>query len=127
MKITKSLGIWMDHSEAHLMALMGDSIETTIIESDFSHSDKEETLNRSENIMHNKENHHQAAYYKNISKIIRNYDDVVLFGPTKAKNELLNILEGDHLYENIKIEIKSAEKMTENQEHAFVKEHFKVH
>ena len=127
MKITKSLGIWMDHSEAHLMALTGDSIETTIIESNFSHQDKEETSNRSENIMHNKENHSQAEYYKNIGKIIRNYDDVLLFGPTKAKNELLNILEKDHLYENIKIEIKPADKMTENQEHAFVKEYFKVH
>lgn len=126
MKITKSLGIWMDHSEAHLMALTGNSIETTIIASNFSHQDKEETSNRSENIMHNKENHSQATFYKNIGKVIREYDDVILFGPTTAKNELVNILADDHLFENIKIEVKSAEKMSENQEHAFVKDYFKI-
>ena len=126
MKITKSLGIWMDHSEAHLMALMGDSIETTIITSDSSHHNTESTSNSNENTMHNKENHSEASYYKSIGKIIREYDDVILFGPTTAKNELANILKDDHLYENIKIEIKSSEKMSENQEHAFVKDYFKV-
>ncbi len=127
MKITKSLGIWMDHSEAHLMALTGDSIETTIITSDSSHHNTESTSNSNENIMHNKENHSAASYYKSIGKIIREYDDVILFGPTTAKNELANILKDDHLYEDIKIEIKSSEKMSENQEHAFVKDYFKVH
>ena len=126
MKITKSLGIWMDHSEAHLMTLTGDSIETTIIQSDSSSHNSESTSNSNENVMHNKENHSQATYYKNIGKIIREYDDVILFGPSTAKNELLNILKADHLFEDIKIDIKSSEKMTENQEHAFVKEYFKV-
>lgn len=127
MKNTKKVGIWMDHSVAHVMALTGDSIETSIINSDFSHSEKEESLNRSENIMHNKENHMQAEYYKNIGKIIRDYDEVILFGPTKAKNELLNILKDDHLFADIKIDLKPADKMTENQQHAFVKEYFKAH
>lgn len=126
MKITKSLGIWMDHSEAHLMALTGDSIETTIITSDSSHHNTESTSNSNENTMHNKENHSEASYYKSIGKIIREYDDVILFGPTTAKNELANILKDDHLYKDIKIEIKSSEKMSENQEHAFVKDYFKV-
>ena len=125
MKNSKNLGIWMDHSVAHLMALTGETIETTIIKSDFSHEEKEGTLNKSEHVMHNKENQHQAEFYKNISQIIKNYDDVLLFGPTKAKNELLNILEEDNLFASIKLALKSAEKMTENQEHAFVKEYFK--
>ena len=125
MKNSKNLGIWMDHSVAHLMALTGETVETTTIKSDFSHEEKEGALNRSEHVMHNKENQRQAEFYKNISKIIQNYDAVLLFGPTKAKNELLNILEEDQLCANIKIEVKSAEKMTENQQHAFVKEYFK--
>ena len=32
----------------------------------------------------------------------------------------------DPPFDNIKIEVKNADKMTENQEHAFVKEHFKI-
>lgn len=123
MKNTKSLGIWMDHTEAHLMALTGDSIETTMIGSDFT---GENTSNSSENTLHNLENHSQASFYKSIGKVIREYDEVLLFGPSTAKNELANILKDDHLFNDIKIEIKSSEKMSEHQEHAFVKEYFKV-
>jgi len=49
---------------------------------------------------------------------------VLLFGPTTAKNELANLLKDDHLFEKIKVEVRQADRMTENQEHAFVKDHF---
>ena len=124
MKTEKDLGIWMDHQDAHLMEFTIDPIETKTIESKFTHEEKEQTLGRSENLMHNKEQHEQADYYKELGEIIRNYDDVVLFGPTDAKVELLNILRKDHRFAHIKIEIKQADKMTENQKHAFVKEYF---
>jgi hypothetical protein len=74
--------------------------------------------------MHNKEQHQQSEYYKKIGEIIKDYKEVILFGPTEAKTELFNILKADHLFENIKIEIKQTDKMTENQQHAFVKNHF---
>ena len=74
--------------------------------------------------MHNKEQHEQSEYYKEIATVIRNYDDVILFGPTDAKVELVNILKADHHFVNIKIEVKETDKMTENQEHAFVSEYF---
>jgi len=51
-------------------------------------------------------------------------DSVFLFGPTDAKVELFNILEADHRFAKIKIEVKHADKMTENQQHAFVKKFF---
>jgi hypothetical protein len=74
--------------------------------------------------MHNKEQHQQAAYYKQLGEVIKGYNEVVLFGPTEAKSELFNLLRADHLFEDIKIEIKPAGKMTETEEYAFVKEHF---
>ena len=74
--------------------------------------------------MHNKEQHEQSEYYKSIGEIIKNYDDVIIFGPTDAKTELFNLLKADHRFAKIKIEIKQADKMTENQQHAFVKEYF---
>jgi len=57
---------------------------------------------------------------------MKDYDEVLLFGPTNAKNELVNILKVDHHFDEIKIEVKPADKMTENQQLAFVKEHFKI-
>jgi hypothetical protein len=47
-----------------------------------------------------------------------------LFGPTNAKTELINKLKEDHHFDEVKIEVKSADKMTENQQQAFVLEHF---
>lgn len=124
MKNTKDLGIWMDHQTAHLMEFTTDPIQTTTIDSAFTHEEKEQTLSRSENLMHNKEQHEQAAYYKELGELIRGYDEVILFGPTDAKVELFNFLRKDHRFSAIQIEIEQADKMTVNQQHAFVKAHF---
>lgn len=124
MTTAKNLGIWMDHSSAHLIEFTTDPIETKIIDSEFTHHVKEQSLGKSENLMHNKEQHQQSAYYKQLGEVIKNYEEVILFGPTNAKVELFNTLKADHLFEKIKITIKQADKMTENQEHAFVREHF---
>jgi hypothetical protein len=118
------LGIWMDHANAHLMEFSTDTIVTKTLESEFTHQQKEHSLGKSENLMHNKEQHQQAEYYKKLGEVIRNYEDVVLFGPTEAKVELLNTLRLDHRFEKIKIETRQADKMTENQQHAFVKNYF---
>ena len=75
-------------------------------------------------LLRNKEQHEEAEYYKEVGEAIRNYDNVLLFGPTEAKAELFNILRADHLFEKIKIEMKTTDKMTENQKHAFVREYF---
>ena len=124
MATTKNLGIWMDHASAHLMEFTTDSMELKTIESEFTHEDKEQSLGKSESLMHNKEQHKQSEYYKKLGETIRNYDEVILFGPTDAKVELFNILREDHRFAKIKIEIKQTDKMTENQQHAFVRDHF---
>jgi hypothetical protein len=74
MKSTKHLGIWMDHSIAHLMELTNDKIITNIIESQSKLQGEEQHLKKDKSLMH--------------------------------------------------IEAKSADKMTENQEHTFVREYF---
>lgn len=127
MSTGNKLGIWMDHSNAHLMEFTASPIESKTISSTFTQEVKEESLGRSEHIMHNKEQHKQAEYYKQLSDKIIHFDEVLLFGPTDAKAELFNILKDNHLFSNIKIDIKQADKMTENQQHAFVRDHFSRH
>jgi hypothetical protein len=120
----KKLGIWIDHSSACITDLKSDPLETTTINSNFTHEDREHTLSRSENIMHNKEKHHYSEFYRKIGDVIRNYDDVLLFGPTGAKVELYNILKLDHLFADINIEIRQTDKMSVGQQHAFIRKHF---
>ena len=114
----------MDSSSAHLTEFTADGSQTNMLESKFTDPEKDHSVGNNENQMHNKEQHHQAEYYKNLGEVIKNYDEVILFGPTNAKLELFNLLKADHHFEKIKIEIKSSDKMTENQQHAFVRNHF---
>ncbi len=125
MKKVKQLGIWMDHSNAILMDNTNSAIVQRIVVSDFTHEEKELALSKNENLMHNKEQHEQNEYYKEIGESIRNYDKVLLFGPTNAKVELLNLLKSNHRYASIEIEVKNADKMADNEKHAFVKNYFK--
>ncbi len=124
MKIKKHLGIWMDHSNAHLLDASNEQMVATTIKSAFTHQEKERTLNKGEYMMHNAEQQEQHAYYKELGDAIKKYDSILLFGPTKAKEELVNILKQDRHFEKIKIDVKHADKMTENQQHAFVRNHF---
>lgn len=124
MTASKQVGIWMDHLSANVMEFTSEPMETTTIDLPFTHQQKEQSLRRSEKLMNNKEQQEEAAYYKNLGEVIKEYDEVILFGPTDAKTELFNLLRADHHFENIKIEVKPADKMTENQQYAFVKDHF---
>ena len=120
----KKLGIYMDHSSASLIGFSSNPTETTTIESEFTHDVKTQSLSKSENIMHNKEQQQQHKFYKELGDVIKDYEEVLLFGPTDAKTELKNILKDDHHFDNIEIQIKQADKMTDNQQHAFVNQHF---
>jgi len=123
MKTQHKLGVWMDHSTACLIALSANKNNHSIT-SNFTSDTKEEALGRSETIMHNKEQQMQEAYYKEIADEILKYDHVLLFGPTNAKSELHNYLSKDLHFKDIKIDVESADKMTDNEKDAFVKKHF---
>jgi hypothetical protein len=124
--MTKStcLGIWMDHSSAHIMEYSPDSMETKSIESKFTNQEKRQSRSKGENLMHNKEQQLQNGYYLQLGDVIRSYETVLLFGPTEAKTELFNLLRADHRFEGVKLEVLTTDKMTENQQHAFVKAYF---
>jgi stalled ribosome rescue protein Dom34 len=124
MTTATNLGIWMDHSNAHLMEFTTEPLTTMIISSRFTHREKEHSIGKSEDGMHQKEQHEHQDYYKKIGEAIKNYQDVLLFGPTTAKTELFNMLKADHHFEKIRIETKDADKMTQNEQHAFVRKHF---
>ena len=115
----------MDHANANLIEFSDEPKTTTTISLDFDNQDKDQTLQRSESEMHNKQQQKQHAYYKKLSAVIKDFSEVVLFGPTNAKSELFNSLRQNHQFDSIKIEVINADKMTDNQQHEFVREYFK--
>lgn len=119
----KKVGIWMDHAVAHLIEANAPQ-KRRLIESDFTFEVKEEALSRSENLMHNKRQQMIEAYYKELATVILGYDHVLLFGPTNANLELNNYLRKDLKYKDILIDVLPADKMTDNQLFAFVRDYF---
>ncbi|MCL5129295.1 hypothetical protein [Algibacter sp. L4_22] len=125
MKTQKTLGIWMDHSTANLIDLDAKKNKPSIT-SKFSSDIKEDALNRSESLMHNKRQQMNEDFYEKIGFEILKYNQVLLFGPTNAKVELYNYLNKDLHFKDIKIDIESADNITDNEQVAFVKKHFKL-
>lgn len=123
MEDKKNLGIWMDHSSAHLFDLKSEENNKNIA-SAFNFKTKEETLNKSESGMHHKRQQLNEAFYVQIADEILNYNHVLLFGPTNAKTELKNYLKKDLHFKDIEISTEPADKMTENEKVAFVREYF---
>ena len=126
MKNFRQLGIYMDHTHAFLMELEADQIISRDIVSEWKDTDKKSYQN-----FHffgfncSEKKQLQKAYFSEISDIIRNYNQVVLFGPTDAKNELHKLLSGNHLFKEIKIEFVDTDKLSNEQMHEFVKEYYK--
>lgn len=123
MKTSKKLGIWMDHSTAHIIELKNDAIKSKIIES-VSLQGEKQNFGKDESLKHNTEQDQLSDYFKRLSNVIKGYSEVLLFGPTNAKTELYNLLKKDDHFKDIKIDIETTDNITENQIHAFVKEHF---
>jgi hypothetical protein len=124
MKKEKKLGIWMDHSIAHIIEFSDQWNELKTIESNFNYQDKVDSLAKSESLMHNKQQQLKAEFYKKLEAFILNYDAVLLFGATNAKTELLNKTQKDHRFSGIKIEVKEADKMSKIEKIHFLLDYF---
>ena len=126
MKTTKQLGIWMDHSIAHLMELKNSNIVSEIIEAEsIVPEDEDIEINwKDETSIQNKERYNLSHYFKKLINVIKDYDEVLLFGPTDAKSELFNLIDNIHHMDMIKIAIKTTDKMPEDQQLIFVREYF---
>lgn len=122
MRTHKNLGIWMDYSSADLID--PNNGKNRIIQSELSPALKEEALKKGEKHMHHKEQHLQEKYFKEIGNYILEYDHVLLFGPTNAKLEFQDYLNGETRFKQVKITVESTDKMTENKKKALVKKYF---
>lgn len=123
MKATK-LGIWMDHEHARLTEFTTDPMTTVEIKNKFSSPIRQQALSHGEQGMHQKEQHAQATFYKELAGKIKDYKEVVLFGPTGAKSELANLIKADHKLDHLVVRIADTDKMSNEQIQAFVRKYF---
>ncbi len=127
MNSSKQLGIWMDYSMAYLIELANDKIGKKTLKISPAFHGPLENLRLNESRMYNKAQNHQSNFHRELSLVINNYTEVLLFGPGEAKNELFNLLKNNQQFENVKISTQPADKLTENEQETFVKDFFKTH
>ncbi len=123
-KAIKKLGIYMDYASAQVISIEDDGKEMHIIDSGYSHAMKAESMAKGENLLHNKTQQLEQLYYKKIGEVVLQFGEVLLFGPTDAKIACQKYLQKDSHFKDIKITTASADKITPNQQRAFVKEYF---
>ena len=69
--------------------------------------------------------HRQLAYYKEICSIIKNYQQVVFFGPVNTENEIYKLLKADQHLKKIKMDFICTKEMTDFQIHEFALDYYK--
>lgn len=124
MKINKRLGIYLNYQQAHLIEFTNNPLEIKTIESDFTHEEKLETIQKGEKAMNHKEQREKLAYFKKMGEVIRHYDEVILFGPTKAKDELHNLLIADNHFSKIDLQVAKTDDITLKEQQDFVMHYF---
>jgi hypothetical protein len=121
----KQIGVWMDHSKAILIELYDHKLFSREIVLKATPLEKENVDTHEVKVHGKEQSHNQMIYFKEISDKIKNFSNVLLFGPTDAKNELLNLLKTNQNFENCKIELKTTDKMTMIEKQDLVIAYFK--
>lgn len=126
METSKKIAIYMDHFVANIIEYNNSAEAIKTIKSDFNHFEKEKILQKGESKLHNKEQDMQQDFYSKLRDELLSYNSVLLFGATNAKTELLNILQADAKFLNVEFTLKNTDKLTENQQIAFVNDCFYI-
>jgi hypothetical protein len=125
----KKIGLWIDHREAVIVALIDKGEQITRIKSDaekqirFAGGSRKDGLQTTEAVRGKKLDSNLGKYFDEIIAHIRDAELIQIFGPGDAKNELTKRLDKDGLKERI-TEVETVDNMTDNQIAAKVREHF---
>jgi len=120
------VGLWIDHRKAVIVSITENQEEIKSITSDmekhvrFSGKAKE---NSEEDIRDRRFTNHLNKYYEKVISLIRDAESILIVGPGEAKVEFKKHLENEKQIGRV-IETGTADKMTENQFAAKVREYF---
>ena len=132
----KYMGVWIDREKAFLVSIMGDKENTTFVESNVESRVRHSGGSRSrtpygpqdvssERKRDERHRHHLRDYYQRIISVLEDAHKIMIFGPGEAKTELgKEIKKSKQLSQRI-VSFEPADKMTEKQIAAKVRNAFK--
>ncbi|WP_228692834.1 hypothetical protein [Lunatimonas sp.] len=140
MERTTQLGLWVDYGQAILIGYAeGEVREFDRITSSLGKGRREEgegndstrfTPNH-EHASNNEYRKHQteqqviSEYLKQLEQELLRYKEVLIFGPGTAKEQLRNRLKDNKAFRSTWVAVENADKMTQNQLMAFVRDFFR--
>lgn len=130
----KEVGLWIDHRKTVIVTVENEVEVTREIRSNMEKHVRFASGTRSndpnnpqgstaEDVRDRQFGDHLGRYYEGIVSFIRDADSILIFGPGEAKVELENCLKREELGGRI-VGIETADKMTDNQIAAKVRDHF---
>lgn len=120
MAASKKLGIWMDHSVAYLTDFTSNTFEIKAIESKIADTFK--SINST--VIATGRNKTLNVYYNRILMEVKEYNNILLYGPSEAKMEFFDVISEDEQLMRLHIEIKETEAMSKNEQQQFIKNYF---
>jgi hypothetical protein len=121
----KQVGLWIDHSKTVIVSIVnGQEVTQEICSNIGKHVRYSEGMGTGEDVVDRKFDNHLSAFYDEVISLLHDAGSILIFGPGEAKVELKNRLEHDELGGRT-ITIETADKMTDHQIAAKVREHFK--
>ncbi len=116
MIITRSIGVWMNHSFANLIEFTSELITSVIIDSNLDKHHDELVMAHMETKGLFKQQTLQTAYLKELESALHNCKELILFGPNYSKVKLYHILKQNTLFANTRIKITHTENINAVQQ-----------
>ncbi|HRD37202.1 MAG TPA: hypothetical protein PLC65_01110 [Bacteroidia bacterium] len=135
MESKSRIAVWMNYEKAEFITHepLNEHLQTIYSEHDIMPREDGQGADGTRWGSHNSSNEYHKnqkeaeqlkRYYNTLEKLLADYDEILLFGPTKAKEEFKNILAEVKPFATKSIYIESADNMTENQKIAFARDYF---
>lgn len=130
-----NIGVWLDGTEAFVVKLIDNSVKkiNSDIENRVHHhgeGDKGSFVGGGHHINNDKKfeerkHHEMHNYFKEVISELKDADDIYVFGPAEMKFHLKTEIEKDKHLINKLSSVEPADKLTEHQIVAAVKDYFK--
>lgn len=123
MRAAKKMGIWMDYSTAYLMEFTANPFEINTVESTSFDTEKRYPIDTLALLLETRKRL-LFTYYNRIANEIKNYDRLIIFGPTNAKLEFFDVLSEDTRFLQTTVELSNTSDMSPTEQHEFIRHYF---
>jgi hypothetical protein len=136
----KQIGLWIDHNKAMVIgyedgnATLLETVESPVEAIKRQEGEGNDSTRFTSNNNHTSNNEHRKhnisqnelkEYFKILEAKLQPFEDILIFGPGTAKEQIRNRLREIKSFDNKWLSVQKSDKLTENQLLAFVRDFYK--